>query len=146
MMQQHAAATEMARRLWASSASNADAPEEVAAAADRICTELRAGLGPWVGVTGYRALLDRALGLARADHPALGGLSCHGEDAPLINQAIREHGVGPVAAGLVALIAELVKVLGRIIGEEMALRLVEQTVIPTPREVVSSESKEGNNG
>jgi hypothetical protein len=37
-------------------------------------------------------------------------------------------------------------VLGRIIGEEMALRLVEQTVIPTPREVVSSESKEGNNG
>jgi hypothetical protein len=98
---------------------------------------------------GYRALLDRALALARAEHPALGSLSCHGGDEEMITAAVRTHGAAEVAAGMVVLVAGLVELLGRIIGDEMALRLVEQTGMqtgreserPSPRGVVSTESR-----
>ena len=138
-----AAATDAASRLWTRAAGDASEAEDVAAAAEHTCTALRAGLGRWIGVSGYRALLDRALGVARAEHPALGSLPCHGGDEPAIAAAVRAHGPAKVAAGMVALVAALIELLGRIIGAEMALRLVEQTSIPSPRGVVSTESKGG---
>jgi hypothetical protein len=108
-------------------AGNASEAEEVAKATERMCIQLRLGLGRWIGVMGYRALLDRSIGLARAEHPALGGLSCHGEEEPAVTAAVRAHGAAKVAAGMMAVVAVLIDLLGRIIGEEMALRLVEQT-------------------
>ena len=140
MTQRSAAATEVAQALWARAAREATTPGEVAEAAERVCTQLRSGLGRWVGATGYRALLDRALGLARAEHPALGSLSCHGGGQPATTAAVRAHGAAEVTAGMVALVATLIDLLGRIIGEEMAVRLVEQTGIPSPRGVVNIES------
>jgi hypothetical protein len=141
-----AAATDVAWRLWARAARDGSAPEEVAAAAERMCTQLRGGLGLWIGAEGYRALFDRALGQARAEHPVLGGLSCGGGDESLITSAVRAHGAGEVAAGFVALVAALIELLGRIIGVEMALRLVEQTGILSPRGVVSTETKGERDG
>jgi hypothetical protein len=146
MTPRSAAASEVARRLWASAAGDASAPEEVAAASERMCTQLRAGLGRWVGATGYRALLDRALGQVRAEHPELGSLSCHGGEEPLTTAAVRAYGTAQVAAGMVALVAALIELLGRILGEEMAVRLVEQTGIPIPREVVGTETEGGRDG
>jgi hypothetical protein len=114
--------------LWSRVAGNASETQEVAKAAEQMYTQLRLGLGRWIGVMGYRALLDRALGLARAEYPALAGLSCHGgEEEPEVAAAVRAHGAAEVAAGMVAVVAVLIDLLGRIIGEEMALRLVEQT-------------------
>jgi hypothetical protein len=81
---------------------------------------------------GYRALLDRALVLARAEHPALRSLSCGGSE-PVTTADVRSEGAAEVAAGMVALVAALVELLGRIIGEEMAVSLVEQTGIDSPR-------------
>jgi hypothetical protein len=147
MTQKPAAAIEAARLLWARAIDGTDSPEEVVAATERTCIQLRAGLGRWIGAMGYRALLDRALVLARAEHPALGNLSCYGGDEALITAAVRTHGAKEVAAGMVGLVARLVELLGRIIGDEMALRLVEQTgvqagkgkdkEIPSPRGVAS---------
>ena len=134
-----AAASETARRLWARAGGDGGAPEEVGAAADRLCAQLRAGLGRWIGAEGYRALLERALELARPEHPALGGLSCLGGDGLLTTAAVRAHGAGETAASFVALVAKLIELLGRIIGVEMALRLVAQTELPSPRGVVSTE-------
>jgi len=146
MTQRSAAATEVAQLLWARTADGASAPDEVAAASDRICTQLRSGLGRWVGTTGYTALLDRAIAQTRMDHPALGSLSCLGGEAPLVTAAVRAHGAAEVEAGMVAAVAALIDLLGRIIGEDMALRLVEQTGTPSPRGIVSIESKGGRNG
>lgn len=146
MTPRSAAATDAARRLWAGAAGDTSAPEEVAAAAVRLCALLRAGLGRWVGAEGYRALLDRALGLARAEHPALGSLSCHRGDEPVTTAAVRAHGAAEVAAGMVVLVATLIELLGRIVGEEMAVRLVEQTGTPSPRGVVSTETEGGRDG
>lgn len=105
-------------------------PEEVAAAAERVCGQLRAGLGRWVGSEGYRALLDRALGLAATDHPVLKSLSCHEGDERAALEAARIQGAAEVTAGMVALLATLIDLLGRIVGEEMAVQLVEQTGTP----------------
>jgi hypothetical protein len=56
---------------------------------------------------------------------------------------------GDLADGMVAMVATLIDLLGRIIGEDMAVRLVEQagaeTERPSPRGVVSTEPKRGPN-
>jgi hypothetical protein len=151
MTQRSAAATEVARRLWQRAVGNASTPEDVAVAATRMCTGLRVGLSRWVGAMGYRALIDRALLLARAEHPALSSVSCHGGDEPVTTAAVWAHSADEVATGMVALVAALVELLGRIIGEEMAVRLVEQISMksetegetPSPRGAVSTESKGG---
>jgi hypothetical protein len=120
--------------------------QDVSAAATRMCTELRTGLSRWVGAMGYRALIDRALLVAGAEHPALGGLPCHGEAEPVTTPAARPCSSAEVAAAMVALVATLTELLGRIVGEEMAVRLVEQTGAPSPRGVVSTEPKGDRNG
>lgn len=137
---------EVSRLLWERVAGDSTAPGEVAEAAERICTNLRAGLGRWVGPMGYYALLDRAVGQARAEHPALASLSCHGGEKSEMMVAVRTYGAAEVASGMVALVATLIDLLGRIIGEEMAVRLVEQAGIPSPRGVVSNDSKGGGDG
>ena len=155
MTQRSAAATEVARRLWQDAVGDSNTPEDVAVAATRMCTGLRVGLTRWIGAMGYRALIDRALLLARAEHPALGSLSCPGEDEPVTTAAARSHSAAEVAAGMVALVSKLVELLGRIIGEEMALRLVEQTGTPSggerqketprPRLIVGTETRGAHN-
>jgi hypothetical protein len=141
-----AAASDTARRLWVRAAGNGRAPEEVAAAAESMCTQLRVGLGRWIGAEGYRALLERALELARAEHPALGGLSCLGGDELVTSAAVRAYGSREVAAGFVGLVAVLIELLGRIIGDEMALRLVAQTSLPSPRRVGGTETEGQRDG
>ena len=144
MTQRSPAATEVARRLWQGAVGDSNTPEDVAVAATRMCTELRVGLTRWVGAMGYRALLDRALLLARAEHPALGSLSCHGGDEPVTTAAVRAHSAAEVATGMVALVAALVELLGRILGEDMAVRLVEQIGIERDvAPIVGTESKGG---
>ena len=120
----NAAAIAVARRHWNSVAGSASTDEEVAAA-DRLCLELHKGLSRWIGVEGYRTLQDRALQEIIAEHPALGKLSFGGNDETANLLAVRESGRKEVADGMVALVALVVELLGRIIGIEMALRLVE---------------------
>ena len=132
-MQRSATVTEVARDFWARDAVDVSAPEEVIAAADRICVQLQAGLVRWVGKEGYRALLHRVLELARVEHPALSRVSCNGSDEQEIAAAVRAHGTAEVTAGMVALVATLIDLLGRIVGEEMAVELVNQAVAASPR-------------
>ena len=135
-----AAAADVAHRLWARFARESHTPGEAAAAAEDVHAQLRAGLGRWVGAEGYRALLTRALTLAEEGHPVVGGLSFLGGDESAIDPAGREHGPADVAAGMEALIAALIEVLGRIVGQEMAVRLVEQVGLPSSRGVASSDT------
>lgn len=140
------AATGAAERLWARVAGGASAPGEVAASAAQVCRVLRLELGRWIGAEGYQALLDRALERARIEHPSLVGLPCVDKDEAAVLAAVQEHGAEEVAAGMVALVAGLIRLLGRIIGEEMVVHLVEQIGTPSPRGVVSVHSKGGHGG
>jgi hypothetical protein len=58
----------------------------------------------------------------------LKAFSCLGGDEPATTAAVRAHGADKVAAGLVALVAALIELLGHVVGEDMAVRLVEQSV------------------
>jgi len=141
-----AAAAETARAIWARAADDGSSPEEAVAAAERVCAQLRDGLSRWVGAGGFRALLGRALRMVQPEHPALGSLSCLGEtEAPRPGGA-RAHDAGEIGAGMTALVTTLIELLGRIIGDEMAVSLVERAGLPGPRLVVSSEKKRARNG
>lgn len=140
------AATDAARRLWVQNGGGVTSPEEIGAATQRVCDELRAGLSRWVGAEGYQALLDRALRLSVLEHPVLGGLSCHDGGARAAAEAAREHGAAELATGVVALVATVTELLGRIIGEEMAVQLVAQAGTPGERPGSSTDSRGGRNG
>jgi hypothetical protein len=146
VIRRSASAVEAARRLWELDAVGVSSPEDVAIAVGRICTQLGAGLARWIGAEGYRALLRRALDEERATHPALGSLQCNGDDAAAIAAAVQAHGADVVAAALVSLIAALIELLGRVVGEEMAVQLIVQAGAGRPSGVSSNDEKGGRDG
>ena len=127
-----ASATEAARRLWVHYAGDEATGEGLAAASERLFAELEARLARWVGAEGFHVLWGRALRLAQAGHPALGNLSDRGWGMPAVVSAVQAHGARQVTAGIISVIATLIDLLGRIIGEEMAVRLVERTGQQSP--------------
>ena len=128
-----AAARETARRLWAGAGGTAETPEAIGAAAERLGTQLRRGLGRWIGTDGYYTLLERAAAATKETHPTLNPVSYFRDGASVTHVAVQAHGARAVVDGLVALLAELIELLGRIIGDEMAKRLVEQAGNPGAR-------------
>ncbi|HZI29052.1 MAG TPA: hypothetical protein VFD64_12865 [Gemmatimonadaceae bacterium] len=127
------AAPDAARQLWHAIVGDTRTPEDIAAGADRLWGGLSARLGRWIGPSGYQALLDRALGIARSEHACLRDLSCVGGEAALIEKTAGKHGAGEVAESMVRVAAVLIDLLGRIVGEDMAIHLVNQVAAPSPR-------------
>jgi len=123
-------ALQIARRLVAREvAPGSDAkPEVVAAALQRTCVRVSENLRDSMGEDGSNALLARALSRTEAQHPALtsirrlneGGIHLDGVVA-----SVAAQGVAPVTAAVEALLASLVEILGRLVGEDMAIRLID---------------------
>ncbi|MDZ4259853.1 MAG: hypothetical protein U0974_10960 [Gemmatimonadales bacterium] len=141
-MMPSSAVTDAARRLWTDTGGDSREPAEIARVAGQLGTDLRTGLGRWIGADAYQILQKRAIIAARASHPSLDGISRLGEDAALTITAVRVHGAPAVVDGIVALVAQVIELLGRIIGQETAIRLVEQCGAPRPHEVPGTASKE----
>jgi hypothetical protein len=125
-------ARDTARQLWHSIAGDARTPDAVAAGADRLWSGLNVRLGRWIGASGYHALLNRALVVARAEHACLHDLSCGGAEASMVAMTARTHGAGEVAESMVTVATVLIDLLGRIVGEDMAIHLVNQVTTPSP--------------
>ena len=127
MMSVSATATDTARRIWASASTEADTSEAMLAAADRVSAALGAELVRWIGRDGYHSLLVRALEEVRPEHRWLVTLSPKSDLPARVADGAAGRAPREVAEGMIALIAMVVHVLGRIAGEEIALRLVEQS-------------------
>lgn len=140
-------AASLSRRQWARISSAARTEEEVARAAERLALQLHSGLSPWIGVEGYQVLLERARREVLPDHPVLANVSAVSGDAVGTVSAVRDHGPEAVSEGMVALVACVIELLGRIIGVEMAFRLVEHSG-DRPRIHTESRSRteESSNG
>ena len=121
-----------ARQLWHTIAGDARTPEAVAAGADRLWNGLSIRLGRWIGASGYHALLNRALAIARSEHSCLHDLSCGGGEAAMVATTARAHGAGEVAESMVTVATVLIDLLGRIVGEDMSIHLVNQVTAPSP--------------
>jgi hypothetical protein len=83
-----------------------------------------------MGEDGADALFARALARTESQHPALknmlrldeagGGIHLNGVVA-----SVEAHGAAAVNSAMEALLAALVDILGRLIGEDMAIRLID---------------------
>lgn len=134
MTPQSPAAQEMARRLLARERSAAGDPAMTAAALQRACVRVSANLRDAVGDDGRDALLARALARAESGHPVLKDIRRLNNGAVHLDgvvASVEAHGVAPVTAAIEALLAALLEVLGRLIGEDMAMKLLDHD-LPGP--------------
>jgi hypothetical protein len=122
-------ARELTRRLVAHAAVQIDAPDSavvVHAACERAYRELARSFG----AAGSLALLTRALTQAQTDHPALKDIRVNRQSEPALDQVtgvVEAYGAPAVAAGLEAVLETLLGLLGRLIGDDMVVRLLEQS-------------------
>lgn len=103
-------------------------PEMVGAALQRTCLRVSENLRDSLGEDGCNALLARALARTEADHPALKNIRRLNEGSIHLDgvvAGIEAHGAAAVTAAIEALLATLVDVLGRLIGEDMAIRIID---------------------
>jgi hypothetical protein len=141
---------DLARRLLAHEAVADNPSKRTEPAAFRVCEKLRPPLSALVGVAGYRALLSRALTLARPEAPSLsavqvtadGSLQGLGELQPQVDK-------DQVGKDGVLLVAHLLGLFVDFVGTALTLRLVQDVTphlgvtaksdSPTPVETILQE-------
>jgi hypothetical protein len=87
-----------------------------------------------LGEDGTTALLARALTRTETHHPSLKSIwRLHDTSVHLdgVAAAAEQHGVAEVALAIEALFAALIDVLSRLVGEDMAIRIVDHDVPTT---------------
>jgi hypothetical protein len=129
----------MARGLIISHRSKRSEGHTAARSVAAACDQLYRELSRWVGPDGCHALFTRALAQARAEYPALGQIQLHARSDPYIDgvaETIMAHGDPATAEGLEAMLVHLIELLGRLIGDDMAMKLIE-------RSLAASESGRG---
>jgi hypothetical protein len=136
-------ARQTARRLIhsrrAPSAGDGSSARAAAAACDRLYGEL----SRWVGPDGCHALFTRALAQARDEHPALAKIHLQPRSESYIDgvaEAIMADGDAATAEALESMLARLVELLGRLIGDDMAMKLIERS-LASERDGIPSEKK-----
>jgi hypothetical protein len=107
--------------------------EAAGKALQRVCSRLVRTLRDSMGEEGCTALLARALTSTEAAHPALRDIRrIDGEQILLdgVVAGLRVHGLAKVMEGIEALFAALIDILILLIGEDMAVRLVDDGLRP----------------
>jgi hypothetical protein len=107
-------------------------------AVQRVTTKLSAGMTLLVSSDGYRALLGRALHLARAEYPVLNGVGVGTSDVYL--EGLRETDAAHDA--LVAFLAQVIALLARFIGDDLTGNLIRQRWPDAPLGAPSLERRE----
>jgi hypothetical protein len=135
-------ARKTARKLLAHEAGIGKPSDVSIPAAIRVCEKLRRPLSTLAGTTGFRALLGRALTLAKAQDPHLTGTRVQ-PDGSLVGLSELRNKEEDGPAGL-ALIAQLLGLLDAFIGQDLTLRLVAD-VWPDLRAVEAGADGESGN-
>lgn len=146
-MSSHSAAAEAAaRRLMAAAigaepaADDPDAITHRMVAAERTSAEVGSILARWFGPYGYHALLSRALIQAQGRHPSLATVAIRSPRVPVLDglhEAGASYGGEAVAEAVTDVLAGVVGLLARVIGEDMALQLLERSMEEPGRDVPS---------
>ena len=119
----------LARKLLDGESQPGASLHDSAAAAERTALRIMAGLSRWFGGFGSQTLLARALAAARRQHAVLADVSI-GEPTLLegLDAAVKVHG-GPAAEeAVISTIVALAALLGRLVGDDLAISLLEQCV------------------
>jgi hypothetical protein len=130
-----------AQRLLArASVSDDTGASDPAANADRMYRAMGNMLTRWFGPYGYHALLARALAETRPAHPALAAVDIKGETDPRLDgiaNAAVAYGAGATVDAVTDVAASVVELLGRLIGEDMAQKVID-AVMPELRNAAGS--------
>jgi hypothetical protein len=88
-------------------------------------------LARWVGSDGCDALFARAFGEARSSNPALTHIRLHARSDPYVQgvaESITAHGEPATVTALESMLAGLVDLLRRLIGNDIAAKLIERSL------------------
>jgi hypothetical protein len=138
-------ARQLARRLINSRRSERTGADSAARAAASACDQLYRELSRWVGPDGCHALFTRALAQARTEYPALEQIQLHARSEPYIDgvaATIVAHGDAATAEALESMLAHLVELLGRLIGDDMAMKLIERSLVAERGGAASNDRRE----
>ena len=141
----HSPARKLARRLIESRRSGHSDGESPARAAATAADGLYRELSRWVGLDGCHALFSRSLAEARADFPALAQIEIRARSQPHIDavaETIMARGEPATAEALEFMLERLVELLGRLIGDDMATKLIERSLPASERSQGSADSRE----
>lgn len=136
---------ELAQRLLAYEAGGREQPEELSAAAERVCQGLYRQISPLVGSLGFGVLFSRALKQARAEFPFLEGVGSEAQAGQCLRglpESVRERDPGEANRAVVAIIADFLELLANFIGPDLSMRLVYQSW-PEVRPVQAASGVEG---
>ena len=122
-------AGELARQILARDLEGVDAPTpiNVAAAAERAFHRVSNRLTHWVGPDGTQALFARALALAQARDHSLKAVQPPARSALFLDTLAENAEPGDGAAvlnGVSLIMTTLIELLTRLVGEDLAVRLV----------------------
>ena len=121
---------QLARTLILESENHDAAPGDAFTRAERGFARLDAELSRWFGNEGYGLMIARAMGFSRGLHPLLerprGKVKMETPLTHLAKQLRDEHAEEAVAA-LVQLFATFIALLERLVGAELATKMITQT-------------------
>ena len=132
-----AAAAAVANRILerasrAGDATGADGKgRDPVAAAERALAAVAFALSRWFGPYGYHALISRAVAEAARTEPALANVKVQsplGSGVEGLSEAARVHGKEAVHRASLAIVTDLAGLLARLIGEDLAMNVLEQSI------------------
>jgi hypothetical protein len=139
-------ARELTRRLVAKAIAENGATGATAHAHRTACEQVCRELSRSLGAAGFHALLTRSLAQAEAEYPLLSGIrvGCSGEwmlDG--LDDLIAQNGARNVDTALEHMLATMLGLLGRLIGDDMVQLLLEQmrSGAPDDQDPQGSESR-----
>jgi hypothetical protein len=119
----------LAQRLLAHEAKKSPSPGKLAEALEVCCQRLHKRLDPLVGAGGFRALLERALFLAKKEHPWLEGVEIQaypGCELKALNEAMTGRQSTEIRETLTIILANVIWLLVTFIGEDIVYGLIEE--------------------
>ena len=138
-------ARQIARRLIGSRQSDRKPADSDARAAAAASDDLYRELSRWVGRDGSHALFNRALAQARLDYATLDRVQLRQRPAPYLDgvaESIMSSGDAAVAEALESMLVHLVELLGRLIGDDMAAKLIERSIAAPDRGSTTSDDRQ----
>lgn len=138
-------ARQIARRLIDSRQSQGKAADSDARAAAAASDDLYRELSRWVGRDGSHALFTRALAQARLDYATLDRVQLRPRSEPYLDgvaESIMSSGDAAVAEALESMLVHLVELLGRLIGDDMAAKLIERSMAADRGAATSDDRRE----
>jgi hypothetical protein len=129
---------DLAQRLLAYQNASGKTSEPTELAAFRVCETLRKPLCALAGVAGFRSLLSRALTLARAEAPSLSAVQVAADGSLQGLEKLRPPVADQAREGGIILIAQLLGLLVRVVGEAVTLQLVTSEILPDFRALSKS--------